>query len=63
MVLVVGLGLGFGNNGFFNETGAAFGGLFFKKKMYYFFIFFNWLLILFKVHYINIKKLFYLQHA
>jgi hypothetical protein len=28
VVLVVGLGLGFGNNGFFNETGAASGGLF-----------------------------------
>jgi hypothetical protein len=29
VVLVVGLGLGFGNNGFLNETGAASGGFFF----------------------------------
>ena len=37
-VLVVGLGLGFGNKGFFNEGGAASGAIFFLK--YGFFIYF-----------------------
>jgi hypothetical protein len=39
VVLVVGLGLGFGNNGFFNETGAVSGWLFLKKNVLFFYIF------------------------
>jgi hypothetical protein len=61
-------GIGVGNNGPFNEAGAASGGLllffyFFSNVgflQYLFFLyFFSWLLALFKVHYINIRKLFY----
>jgi len=58
-------GIGVGNNSLFNETGAASRGCFFffnvSFSLYIFFL--SWLLALFKIYYINIKKVFYLQHA
>ena len=61
-------GIGVGNISLFNEMGAASGSCFFFLKYGYFSIpffsyFFSWLLAFFKVHYINIRKIFYLQYA
>ena len=62
VVLVVGLGLGIIVFLMKRERlpGAAF---FFFNVSFSLYFFFSWLLALFKIYYINIRKVFYLQHA
>jgi hypothetical protein len=62
VVLVVGLGLGIMVFLMKRERlpGAAF---FFFNVSFSLYFFFSWLLALFKIYYINIRKVFYLQHA
>jgi len=58
-------GIGVGNNGLFNETGAdSKGCLFLYFLNVSMFLFFFYLVINFlKVYYINIRKIFYLQYT
>jgi hypothetical protein len=58
-------GIGVGNNGLFNETGADSKGCLFlyflnvSMFLYFFYLVINF----FKVYYINIRKIFYLQYT
>jgi hypothetical protein len=63
VVLVVGLGLGIIVFLMKRERlpGAAF--FFFNVSFSLYIFFLSWLLALFKIYYINIRKVFYLQHA
>jgi len=63
VVLVVGLGLGIIVFLMKRERlpGAAF--FFFNVSFFLYIFFLSWLLALFKIYYINIRKVFYLQHA